>query len=114
MNQAIEIKGLCKSFPGFALQNVSFSLPEGSIMGFIGENGAGKSTLFLNLNGVLTPQSGEVLLDGAPVSYIKWDMNRSISDAFSCAAGPEGQGPVYLGGLPALPAADRPVSPDFV
>ena len=34
------------------------------------------------------------LLDGAPVSYIKWDMNRSISDAFSCAAGPEGQGAV--------------------
>ena len=34
------------------------------------------------------------LLDGAPVGYIKWDMNRSISDAFSCAAGPEGQGAV--------------------
>ena len=34
------------------------------------------------------------LLDGAPVNYIKWDMNRSISDAFSCAAGPEGQGAV--------------------
>ncbi len=36
----------------------------------------------------------EQLLDGVPVRYIKWDMNRSISDAFSCAAGPDGQGAV--------------------
>ena len=44
----------------------------------------------------------EALLDGVPVSYIKWDMNRSISDAFSCAAGPAGQGEVlhrYILGL---------------
>lgn len=44
----------------------------------------------------------EALLDGVPVSYIKWDMNRSISDAFSYAAGPEGQGEVlhrYILGL---------------
>ena len=39
----------------------------GRFTGILGANGAGKSTLFLNLNGVLTPQSGEVLLDGAPV-----------------------------------------------
>ena len=50
----------------------------------------------------------EALLDGVPVSYIKWDMNRSISDAFSCAAGPAGQGEVlhrYILGL------YRPVRP---
>ena len=39
----------------------------GRITGILGANGAGKSTLFLNLNGVLTPTAGEVLLDGAPV-----------------------------------------------
>ena len=36
----------------------------------------------------------EALFDGVPLSYIKWDMNRSISDAFSCAVGPEEQGAV--------------------
>jgi ABC-2 type transport system ATP-binding protein len=38
------IKNLCKAYPSFALQNVSFSLEQGKITGFIGRNGAGKST----------------------------------------------------------------------
>ena len=42
MQYAIEIKNLCKQYPKFALQSVSFTLPMGYIMGFIGENGAGK------------------------------------------------------------------------
>ena len=44
MENALEIKGLCKQYTGFALDNVSFSLPRGAVMGFIGENGAGKTT----------------------------------------------------------------------
>ena len=39
---AIEIKGLTKHFDGFTLDNISFTVPKGSIMGFIGQNGAGK------------------------------------------------------------------------
>ena len=64
MNQAIEIKGLCKSYPGFALQNVSFSLPEGSIMGFIGENGAGKTTTIKSILGLIRPDAGEISVLG--------------------------------------------------
>ena len=64
MNQAIEIKGLCKSYPGFALQNVSFSLPEGSIMGFIGENGAGKTTTIKSILGLVRPDAGEISVLG--------------------------------------------------
>ncbi len=48
----LEIQGLCKQYAGFALDNVTFSVPAGSIMGLIGENGAGKTTiikLILNL-----------------------------------------------------------------
>lgn len=41
---AIEIHDLHKSFVGFSLKEVSFSVPQGTVMGFVGENGAGKST----------------------------------------------------------------------
>ena len=42
---ALEIRGLCKSFKGFELKNVDLTLPSGYILGLIGENGAGKSTV---------------------------------------------------------------------
>ena len=38
MNSAIEVRNLTKQYPGFALKDVSFQIPEGSIVGFIGEN----------------------------------------------------------------------------
>ena len=41
---ALEIKNLTKSYPGFTLDNLNLTLPSGCIMGLIGENGAGKST----------------------------------------------------------------------
>ena len=41
---AMEIRGLCKRYPAFELKNVTFSVPQGAVMGFIGRNGAGKST----------------------------------------------------------------------
>ena len=44
MNNALEITGLTKRYPGFTLDHLSFSLPEGCIMGLIGVNGAGKTT----------------------------------------------------------------------
>ena len=49
---AIEISGLTKKYDGFTLDNISFNVPKGTIMGFIGQNGAGKTTtikLLLNL-----------------------------------------------------------------
>ena len=41
---ALELSGVCKAYGDFRLEQVSFTLPSGSIMGFIGENGAGKTT----------------------------------------------------------------------
>ena len=63
---AIEIKGLTKKYDGFTLDNVSFSVPRGSIMGFIGQNGAGKTTTIRILMDVFHASEGEILLDGKP------------------------------------------------
>jgi cobalt/nickel transport system ATP-binding protein len=51
-----------------ALQGVSFCIREGEAVGIIGSNGAGKSTLLLHLNGVLRASSGEMRVDGNPIS----------------------------------------------
>lgn len=50
-----------------ALENVSFSVEKGEFLGIIGHTGSGKSTLMQQLNGLLKPTSGEVLLDGKDI-----------------------------------------------
>lgn len=52
------------------LQNVSFSLPAGSICCLLGANGSGKTTLMRTILGVLPPMSGDILIDDAPVSRL--------------------------------------------
>jgi ribose transport system ATP-binding protein len=64
----LKITDLSKSFgPIQALRNVVFELREGEIHAIAGENGAGKSTLMNIIDGILKPDSGEILLDGKPV-----------------------------------------------
>ena len=64
MTNCIEFKGLCRSFDGFALKDVSFTLPGGCIMGLIGENGAGKTTTLKCLLGTIRRDEGTVSLLG--------------------------------------------------
>lgn len=66
MNGAIEVRNLVKRYPDFALENVSFRVPEGSIVGFIGENGAGKSTTMKAILGLIKRDGGEISLLGEP------------------------------------------------
>ena len=64
----IEVKNLVKTFDGFrALDGASITVPDGGVYGLVGPNGAGKSTLIRLLTGIYRPDSGEVLVDGAPV-----------------------------------------------
>ena len=61
----LEIKTCCKSFGSqTVLQNVSMTIPDGSIIGVSGASGIGKSTLAKILCGVMPPDAGEVFLDG--------------------------------------------------
>lgn len=60
MNNAIEVQKLCKSYKDFSLNNVSFSLPMGYIMGFVGQNGAGKTTTIRLILNMANRDSGEI------------------------------------------------------
>ncbi len=61
---AAEINGITKKYDGFTLDNVSITLPKGSIMGFIGQNGAGKTTTIKSMLNIIKPDSGSIKLLG--------------------------------------------------
>ena len=60
----LEVQGLTKRYPAFTLNGVSFAVPEGAVMGFIGRNGAGKSTTLKSILGMVHPDAGEVRVFG--------------------------------------------------
>jgi ABC-2 type transport system ATP-binding protein len=64
MEHILEVSGLNKSYRNFSLQDISFSLPEGCITGFIGINGAGKTTTLRTILGLTSKLSGNVRLFG--------------------------------------------------
>ena len=64
MKNAIEIRGLCKSFGDFALDHIDLTLPGGSIMGLIGENGAGKTTTIKCILNLIRRDAGEISIWG--------------------------------------------------
>lgn len=64
----LEIENLCKRYENFALQNVTFRVAEGRIVGFIGRNGAGKTTVLKSLLHFVTPDSGAVRFFGQDFS----------------------------------------------
>ncbi|MBP3267818.1 MAG: ATP-binding cassette domain-containing protein, partial [Ruminococcus sp.] len=61
---AIELKAVTKNYDGFTLDKISFDVPKGCIMGFIGQNGAGKTTTIRSLLHITDIDSGEIKLLG--------------------------------------------------
>ena len=79
----LEIKNCCKSFGNqTVLQDVSLTIPDGSIIGMFGASGIGKSTLAKILCGVTAPDAGEVFLDGQLLVSEKsnYDRRRGLSN----------------------------------
>lgn len=70
-NYVLEVHNIYKSFSSTkpVLQGVNFDLKKGEIHALLGENGAGKSTLIKIINGVLQPDSGELILEGKKVHF---------------------------------------------
>ena len=94
----VEVENLSKSYgENLLFENLSFSLPKGGIIGVIGPNGAGKSTLFNMIAGLVTPDSGSLVLgDTVKLGYV--DQNRIIDDSLNvweCIT--DGQETVMLG-----------------
>lgn len=68
----LAVHGLTKRFKGLlALDDVSFEVGQGEIVGLVGPNGAGKSTCFHCATGFLKPTAGEVIFDGRPVTRMR-------------------------------------------
>lgn len=70
--ELLSVRDLCKTYPGFTLDHVSFSLESGYIMGFIGRNGAGKTTTLKSMLGLVHP-------DGSTVEMFGMDLRENES-----------------------------------
>ena len=78
----IEINGLCKNFESFKLKNVSFTLEEGYIMGFIGRNGAGKSTTLKTMLNLMKNDGGEAKLCGLSMPKDELEIKNQVGYVF--------------------------------
>jgi ribose transport system ATP-binding protein len=123
----LELVGIGKVYPGVvALDDVSFSVEPGEVIGLVGENGAGKSTLMKVLGGVVAPTTGRIRIDGAEreamtiagaiaagIAFVHQELN--LFDNLDAAANvyigrePLRGGPLRLVDRPRLEAQVRPL-----
>lgn len=64
MDAVLEVRGLEKRYPGFALRDVSFEVPRGTVMGLVGPNGAGKTTTLKSILGLIRRDGGQIRVAG--------------------------------------------------
>jgi len=95
----LEVQGLCKQYKNsdFRLNDVSFSIPHGSIMGFVGENGAGKTTTIGCLLNTRLKDSGTVKIFGKEVTDNAIEIRDDIGIVYDENAFPEYLTPTKIG-----------------
>ena len=74
----VEVKQVCKTYPAFRLNDVSFSLEAGKITGFIGRNGAGKTTTIKSMLNLIHVDSGEIAYFGLPLKGNETEIKQRI------------------------------------
>lgn len=79
---AIEISGLTKKYDGFTLNDISFNVPKGSIMGFIGQNGAGKTTTIKAILNIIKADSGKINIFGLDNTEHEYEIKENIAAVF--------------------------------
>lgn len=78
----LSIRGLSKRYMNFSVEDVTFNVPDGTVVGLIGENGAGKSTIIKSVLGAVHPDGGEILVDGMPLDKLDRRGRQKISFVF--------------------------------
>lgn len=96
MNTALTITGLTKKYSHFTLDNISFSIPSGSIVGLIGENGAGKSTTINSILGLIKKERGKITILGHDVDTLDYAVKEKIGVVFDGSNFSEELTPVKL------------------
>lgn len=95
MSTILEVKDLSIAFGGIrAVQNLSFSVEEGEILGLIGPNGSGKSTCVNLISGTYRPDSGKIIFNGKEINH-----NASIGDRVRLGIGRTFQTPKPFGSM---------------
>ncbi|MGL5347030.1 MAG: ABC transporter ATP-binding protein [Peptostreptococcaceae bacterium] len=89
MENAIEIKNLCKLYDGFKIDKLNLVIPSGCIMGIIGENGAGKSTTIKLMLDIIKKDSGTIKILGKDSTTIDKDFKEQIGVVFDDSCFPE-------------------------
>ena len=82
IKNVIELKNVSKDYGDFKLDNISFSVPEGSVCGFIGQNGAGKTTTINLILDIIKRDSGEIKVFGENVSEKSAQLRENIGVVF--------------------------------
>lgn len=84
MDLALQINNLCKHYKNteFKLQNISFNVPKGSIVGFVGKNGAGKSSTINTILNIIQKDSGEVTFFGEAMTDVTKSIRNDIGVVF--------------------------------
>jgi len=82
MSQALDVRDLRKSYSDFHLNSVSFSLPTGYIMGFVGQNGAGKTTTIRCILNMARRESGEITLFGQDNITDEMEIKQELGTVF--------------------------------
>ncbi len=75
----LSIKNYSKHYKNFDIENLSFDIPDGAVVGLIGENGAGKSTIIKSVLGTVRPDGGSILFNGTEIDRISRKERQQIS-----------------------------------
>ena len=79
---ALTVSGLTKKYKEFTLSDISFEVPQGTIVGLIGENGAGKSTTLNAILGLIHKDRGEISILGSPIEELQPEVKENIGVVF--------------------------------
>lgn len=78
----LAVQGITKQYPTFTLRDITFSLPQGRIMGLIGKNGAGKTTTLKSMLNLVRPDSGRIEMFGSDFIENEEDCKQNIGVVF--------------------------------